>query len=199
MDELNRTIRCLTEELKTKDDKSRKLKFSENLDSEKVTSTVTEKVARNVPEKVTRNVPEKMTRNIPEVTRNLPEKVTRNVPEKVTRNIPEKVTQNIPEKSTATDSQNLAEINKKLEKLEKEKLDLQNDLDRTLNCEKRVSDVEKRKRIDCIDDNKENIDPNAKKSGKKQRVVLGEKTNVQVPVKRSTRARKGAGHNKTMF
>jgi len=214
MDELNRTIRCLTEklerkekELRTKDDKSRKLKFSENLDSEKVTSTVTEKVARNVsekvtrnvPEKVTRNVPEKVTRNIPEVTRNLPEKVTRNVPEKVTRNFPEKSTQNLPEKSTATDSQNLAEINKKLEKLEKEKLDLQNELDRTLNCEKRVSDVEKRKRIDCLDDNKENIDPNAKKSGKKQRVVLGEKTNVQVPVKRSTRARKGAGHNKTMF
>jgi len=69
-----------------------------------------------------------------------------------------------------------------------------------------VSDVsEKRKRVDSVeasDENKENIDPNAKKSknGKKQRVILGEKTNAQVPVKRSTRDKKKAGAvNKTMY
>lgn len=99
------------------------------------------------------------------------------------------------------ETKNLEELNKKLKKLEKEKLDLQDELNETLR-EKRVSDVEKRKRVDSLetsDENKENIDPNVKKSknGKKQRVVLGEKTNVQVPVKRSTRERKGV--NKTMY
>merc|ERR1712173_83247 len=97
--------------------------------------------------------------------------------------------------SPGTDKKNLAEINKKLEKLEKEQKNLQTELDRTLNTE----NVEKRKRIDEADENKENIDPNGKKSNsnKKLRVVLGEKTNVQVPVKntRSTRAKRG--HNKT--
>jgi len=100
---------------------------------------------------------------------------------------------------------NLEELNKKLKKLEKEKLDLQDELNETLRG-KRVSDVsEKRKRVDSVeasDENKENIDPNAKKSknGKKQRVILGEKTNAQVPVKRSTRDKKKAGAvNKTMY
>jgi chromosome segregation ATPase len=103
--------------------------------------------------------------------------------------------------------QNLEELNKKLKKLEKEKLDLQDELNETLRGRSRVSDVsEKRKRVDSVeiasDENKENIDPNAKKSktGKKQRVVLGEKTNAQVPVKRSTRDRKKTGAvNKTMY
>jgi len=102
--------------------------------------------------------------------------------------------------SPGTDKKNLAEINKKLEKLEKEQKNLQSELDRTLNTD--VNVVEKRKRTDeaAEDDNKENIDPNGKKnSSKKLRVVLGEKTNVQVPVKntRSTRAKRGI--NKTMM
>jgi len=111
-----------------------------------------------------------------------------------------------PEKplETTPETKNLKELTKKLEKLEKEKLDLQDELNETLR-EKRVSDVEKRKRVDdsveASDENKENVDPNEKKSknGKKQRVVLGEKTNVQVPVKRSTRDKKKVAVNKTMY
>merc|ERR1719219_2665191 len=81
-----------------------------------------------------------------------------------------------------TDKEVLESLSSKLERLEREKLELESQLSQS----KRKRDEEE---ID--DENKENIDPNAKKSrSKKQRVILGEKTNVQVPVKRSTRAKK---------
>merc|ERR1712071_290620 len=58
---------------------------------------------------------------------------------------PEKPLETTP--GTIPETKNLQELTKKLEKLEKEKLDLQDELDETLR-EKRVSDVEKRKRVD---------------------------------------------------
>jgi len=102
----------------------------------------------------------------------------------------EKTISDIKNKSR-NDKEVLENLSSKLERLEKEKQELEAQLNQT---------KRKRDEDELEDENKENIDPNEKKSiSKKLRVILGEKTNVQVPVKRSTRAKKPASHNKTML